>query len=661
MAKQAYRYLQGYTLDPGFSTLIDTYGINHTLYRIDWEDGVQPGPCGEYIEVIDYDPASNCYYTPVNLNDETLLSQNGLAPSEGNPQFHQQFVYTVAMLTIGHFEEALGRKIIWQPRLTFNDGDSGTSVEEDYIPRLRIYPHAFRDANAYYDRNKKALLFGYFKAGSKREGANFPGGVVFTCLSPDIIAHEMTHAILDTIHPKYIEDTNPDVAAFHEGFADTIALLQRFQNRDLLIHQLESTGGDLGTPNVLGELATQMGNALDQGHGALRSAIGSYKEGKWQRNRPNIDAFASTIEPHERGGLFVAAIFEALIRIYDFKTKDLFRIAQYNINNSSSLISPDLINRLAIEIIQIARHLQKICIQALDFAPPCDITFGDYLRALVTADYETSPADELGYRISLIESFRAWGFYPERVNTLSIDSLKWNTTEYMFNDGFEKNTLAQIIDFLRPKIRELLGVKNRKEIHIKTKQLGALLHGVIMQNQTVISEYQKTYQNQLKDTSTNQIYSLQDKSPEKWKAFLDKLGMLGGSTDHFEYEGLKIPFEKAPPKIQVHSIRPVYRYSREGKRIEQVVVTLLQTLRVTQESSPFNGLIFRGGASLIFNISDDADLVYSIVKRINSQRRLQMQLDYQMGYHDSSFKYDNYLRDDDSFGAINIKNLHQID
>ncbi len=47
-----------------------------------WED-LAPGPIGEYLEVIDYDPAAKCFYDPVNLDDPYLLAQDGLPPSEG--------------------------------------------------------------------------------------------------------------------------------------------------------------------------------------------------------------------------------------------------------------------------------------------------------------------------------------------------------------------------------------------------------------------------------------------------------------------------------------------------------------------------------------------------------------------------------------------------
>jgi hypothetical protein len=42
---------------------------------------------------------------------------------------------------------------------------------------------------------------------------------VFTCLSQDIIAHEVTHALLDGMHRRFNEPSNLDVLAFHEAFA----------------------------------------------------------------------------------------------------------------------------------------------------------------------------------------------------------------------------------------------------------------------------------------------------------------------------------------------------------------------------------------------------------------------------------------------------------
>ena len=61
------------------------------------------------------------FYKPVDLNSPHILAQDGLAPSETNPQFHQQMVYAVAMATIRNFERALGRVAFWSNRRSRDD------------------------------------------------------------------------------------------------------------------------------------------------------------------------------------------------------------------------------------------------------------------------------------------------------------------------------------------------------------------------------------------------------------------------------------------------------------------------------------------------------------------------------------------------------------
>ena len=142
--------LRGYAFDPSLATQLETAPVSEITYKVPWEE-LSPGPIGEYVEVVDHDPPSACFYAPVDLNQSALLAQDGLAPSEGNPQFHQQMVYAVAMTTIDHFERALGRKTLWADRY---DASAKTPIDEQFVRRLRIYPHALRMANAYYSRNK---------------------------------------------------------------------------------------------------------------------------------------------------------------------------------------------------------------------------------------------------------------------------------------------------------------------------------------------------------------------------------------------------------------------------------------------------------------------------------------------------------------------------
>ena len=77
------------------------------------------------------------------------------------------------------------------------------------------------------------------------QGRNLPGQRVFTCLSHDIIAHEVTHAVIDGIRTYFTEPTNPDVLAFHEGFADLCALFSHFSEEEALIDAIQRTGGRL--------------------------------------------------------------------------------------------------------------------------------------------------------------------------------------------------------------------------------------------------------------------------------------------------------------------------------------------------------------------------------------------------------------------------------
>jgi len=344
-----FRNLRGFSIDPSLATKLDTAPISEIQFKVPWEK-LQPGPAGEYLQVIDIDPGSGCFYEPVDLDSPTLLVQNGLAPSEGTPQFHQQMVYAVSSLTIRNFERALGRRSLWRPGPSPNPKENPKN-DSVYVQRLRIYPHALRERNAYYSPQKIALLFGYFNGADDPTSGSVPG-VVFTCLSHDIVAHETTHALLDGMHRRFLNSTNADVLAFHEAFADIVALFQHFTFPEILRHQISVTRGDIrDQENLLGKLALQFGIATKLSQ-ALRDAIGSVNEntGEWQPRKPDPTEYARTTEPHARGAILVAAVFDAFLSIYQHRTADLLRLAT---GGSGVLqpgaIHPDLVVRLAAE------------------------------------------------------------------------------------------------------------------------------------------------------------------------------------------------------------------------------------------------------------------------------------------------------------------------
>ena len=83
-----FKRLRAFAFDPSLNTRLSTVAINEVTLKIPWEEPLEPGPAGEYLEVVDVDPASGACYAPVGLNHPHLLAQDGLPPSEGNPQFH---------------------------------------------------------------------------------------------------------------------------------------------------------------------------------------------------------------------------------------------------------------------------------------------------------------------------------------------------------------------------------------------------------------------------------------------------------------------------------------------------------------------------------------------------------------------------------------------
>src|SRR5690606_10951715 len=83
------RRLRIYALDPTIAKNLDSVVVHEATLSTRWDDEpatvekLLPGPIGEYLEVVDVDPATRRVYDPVDLSDPMLLAQDGLPPSEG--------------------------------------------------------------------------------------------------------------------------------------------------------------------------------------------------------------------------------------------------------------------------------------------------------------------------------------------------------------------------------------------------------------------------------------------------------------------------------------------------------------------------------------------------------------------------------------------------
>lgn len=422
------RPLKVYAFDPSAGRLVG----NYMTIKVPYEP-LLPGPLGRRFAVVDYDGGAKCYYQPVDLDDPAILIRGGLDPSESDPRFHQQMVYAVATETLSRFEIAMGRRVHWRrPK-----SGSLAAGQVRQPNRLWLFPHAMPEANAFYSPDAHGILFGYFKASMDDSGANLPGQTVFTCLSHDVVAHEVTHAIIDGIRMYFTEPTNVDVPAFHEAFADMVALFRHFSHEEALLDTLQKSGGrlydvhlapdvrpagpvniqaELPSLNPLIQLAQQFGEASGM-HSGLRSALGT---------PPNSDDIATKMEPHDRGSILVAAIFDAYFTTYSRRTSDLFRVYRSagGLQHPIDLPAP-LAQLLAAEASRTAEKFFLVCVRALDYCPPVDLTFGDFLRALITADLDLNPEDPDGIRFAVMQAFRLRGIVPTDARYFSEDALCW--------------------------------------------------------------------------------------------------------------------------------------------------------------------------------------------------------------------------------------------
>jgi hypothetical protein len=92
-------------------------------------------------------------------------------------------------------------------------------------------------------------------------------------------------------------------------------------------------------------------------------------------------------------------------------------------------LHPDLVNRFTREASKSARHVLEMCMRALDYMPPVEATFGDFLRAIITADADLWPDDHRHYRVAFADAFRSYGILPAGLGTLAVDTLRWTAPE----------------------------------------------------------------------------------------------------------------------------------------------------------------------------------------------------------------------------------------
>lgn len=333
------------------------------------------GPMGSALYVVDYDATSRRMYraAPTKQGPPHWQKRDEIL---ADPVFHAWNVYAIVTRTLRRFESALGRRVRW--------GIRGH--------QLKVVPHAFEDANAFYSPEAEALLFGYIRRGPSASNT-------YLCLSHDVVAHEATHALLDGLRGSFISPSSPDQAAFHEAFADIVALLSVFSLKEAVEYLVdprnenEFVDKSVFNPERLAETDLfGLGESLTHVN-ALRRSVGIAPT-------PGLLDEPGFHEVHRRGEILVGAVMRTLLVAWQRRMEDLFP-------GEDTLIPRRILVEQGADI---ADLLLTMSVRAIDYTPPIHITFAHFLRAMLTADREVR-ADDSRYnlRSTLREQMAGFG------------------------------------------------------------------------------------------------------------------------------------------------------------------------------------------------------------------------------------------------------------
>lgn len=335
---------------------------------LDLEPGLFDGPTSSRIAVVDYNVDTNIIARPVEWDVEKkefveVNNSNCEDDNSNNVFFHQVNIWSIIQNIIAFFEDphVMGRPIPW----AFNGN------------RLIVVPHAGKVENSSYDRKGKCLLFGYFK---------YHGDPVYTCLSHDIVAHETGHAILDGIRPYYLNFSSLQTAAFHEFIADFTSILSVLKTNKVRHVIADISEGNLLNAEVIANLAEEF--AIKKTQSRYRSSNKQYL--RRATNQIKMKQVENELDHYNCSEVLTGAMYNILANIYSLrikKKKDSNRQALKNATQS--------VNRLAF--------------RALDYCPPVDIQFADYVQALISANEIAYPVDTLGYKKIIKKTFKDRG------------------------------------------------------------------------------------------------------------------------------------------------------------------------------------------------------------------------------------------------------------
>lgn len=250
--------------------------------------------------------------------------------------------------------EALRRgSDFWGPKIKSGDWQVG--------PMLAVLLDEGEDLNAYYDRQSLTFFHG-----------PSPSGTVYSGASPDIVCHELGHAILDTIKPQLWDAASLEAAAFHESFGDQCAILCALQLPSLRTAILKDTGGRLYRNSRLSRVAEQLGAAIRARRpdavdpDCLRNAVNSFSYIDPRTLPSSAPASQLSSESHSFSRVFTGAFFEGLAGM----------LAAYAAKANSPTSA---------ELRDVSAHMRDVLVDAIFQAPVVSNFFAQVAAGMIQA------------------------------------------------------------------------------------------------------------------------------------------------------------------------------------------------------------------------------------------------------------------------------------